>query len=132
MKSQRKIYKALWDGEKLDNGDFWCYLNKAGNLVDDEGCMLSLDFNDYSSWQIYKEPKWYENIPDGGVLCWCTQEIEADIFIHNIVGCIIRHEPETNFANKFVLKSGALCGSAIPLTEQEIQVFMYNAPETVK
>jgi len=108
MNNQREIYKALLAGETLisDNGTI-CTLSVAGITKD------SLDNPSYQSfikpleWQIHKEPKWYENIPDGGVLCWYAGLI---VVIYSKLG-----SRDVAIAN--------------PLTRQEIQVLIDNAPE---
>ena len=121
MKNQREIYEALLAGEKLDNGDFWCYLNENGILVDDEASPIHMPFDVPHEWQIYKEPKWYENIPDGGVLCWC-KDGESDKEVTDIV-------TEQGSANGYFTPNLKHWIYATPLTLQEIQVFMDNAPE---
>jgi len=108
MNNQREIYEALLAGETLisDNGTI-CTLSVAGITKD------SLDNPSYQSfikpleWQIHKEPKWYENIPDGGVLAWFNKTI-----------CIIYNE--SSMGNKDMYT---------PLTRQEINKLMNNAPE---
>jgi len=110
MKNQRKIYEALLAGETLIKSypliAEKVKLDKRDELIDaDTGKLVSKTFNNYADWEIYKEPKWYDNTPDGGVLCW----IKGDIFL------IYNNSPFANLAT--------------PLTKQEIQVFMDNAPE---
>ncbi len=123
MKNQREIYKALLAGETLDNGDFTCRMGVTGSLLDDEGDKLSLTFTNPEFWQIYKEPKWYENIPDGGVLCWVTDKEYPSRAERGNVQLI------SNFFKDGFMTRGKSCGYAIPLTKQEIQVFMDNVPE---
>ena len=117
MKNQREIYEALLAGEtliqdfhgihiKLKDG----YLYNVRQEVRDDW-----SFNSPIDWEIYKEPaKWYENIPEGGVLCWYKNGISV---IYNSTAI-------TLYATE-----GCALSNATPLTKQEIQGFMDNAPE---
>ena len=57
--------------------------------------------------------KWYENIPDGGVLCWFGEEAYKSI-------CIVFPVTPNEDFNSANYK---------PLTKKEIQAFIDNAPE---
>lgn len=70
---------------------------------------------------VIKKEKWYENIPDGGVLCWCGDG-ESD---KESVGQVT----EKGGANGYYTASHKHWIYATPLTKQEIQVFMDNVPE---
>ena len=121
MKNQREIYEALLAGETLDAKDFInekVKLNERGRLVNQNGDLSEQLFAVPANWSIYKEPKWYENIPDGGVLCWVNGE--------KIVDSITDYD--SDFKNRFTSANDNF-HSAKPLTKQEIQVFMDNAPE---
>lgn len=124
MNNQKEIYEALLAGETLieDNGDKAVLLN--GNLYDPSHNMfISRSFMAFRSWQIYKEPVWYENIPEGGVLCWIGD-----------YGKIIKDLPVTitkHSCSGFTSVIGTNWVKAQPLTKQEIKVFMDNAPEDV-
>jgi hypothetical protein len=77
---------------------------------------------DISSKHEKQPEKWYENIPDGGVLCWVTDNGCAD---ERICRNIIRYQ-------KRLFKDGLNnWEKARLLTKQEIQVFMDNVPEEV-
>jgi len=43
------------------------HFDKDGNIVDAEGKRRSFSFDSPEHWRIVTE--WYENIPEGGVLC---------------------------------------------------------------
>jgi len=129
MKNQREIYEALLVGETLirkETGyDHKVKFNESGFIIwADAGTAAIETFDDYGFWQIHKEPKWYENIPDGGVLCW------GDV----CVVIIIRYEAD-KYPCKYQVKDAEdetitrWTAHAVPLTEQEIQMFMDNAPE---
>jgi len=126
MDSQAACYAALLNNQKLDNGDFWCYLNDADILVDDEGSRLKgISFDDYQNWQIYKEPKWYENIPDGGVLCWVSDS-PVRYFPNPL---IVEFYRKSDAVYKFYVKKDTKYKYAKPLTKHEIQKVMDNAPK---
>ena len=121
MNNKGEIFKALNDGYKIysiNRGKGFVHL-VDDVLVNHEGLIRDLDFRAPSEWQIYKEPKWYENIPDGGVLCWADE-------VRDMPALIIRY---SNAEKVFVSGWGARYSRSTPLTKQEIQVFMDNAPE---
>ncbi len=78
-------------------------------------------FNWHSyDYRIAPEPaKWYENIPRDGVLCWVTEGAASIITDYDI-----------EFDNPFTSDNDNFA-HADPLTKQEIQVFMDNAPEEI-
>jgi len=128
MKNQREIYEALLAGETL--------IASSGNkykMVDDKtmvrGCGEWIDslttFNCPAKIEIYTKPKWYENIPDGGVICWAGQ---ADVFPLDKPAIITKYETNSPYKYNFVSLNSRHY-KAIPLTKQEMQVFMDNAPE---
>ena len=116
MKNQREIYEALLAGETLIDTDGRIVSFNPNGMLMNIGEKAGYSFNEPHKWQIYKEPKWYENIPDGGVLCWCSDEGIVK-FVDNI----------TRFNGNY--QGGSAWSKATPLTKQEIQVFMDNAPE---
>jgi len=125
MKNQREIYEALLAGETLKFNALTIKLDTNGFLIDAiNGLAVDEDFEDYDGWKIYTTPKWYENIPDGGVLCW------GDV----CVVIVIRYEAD-KYPCKYQVKDAEdetitrWTAHAVPLTEQEIQMFMDNAPE---
>jgi hypothetical protein len=65
-----------------------------------------------------KAEKWYENIPEGGVLCFCWDKYESDKCVDRV----------TAYSDGWFV-GGESWKEATPLTKQEIQVFMDNAPE---
>ena len=125
MNNQREIYEALLAGEilirKIHPQDR--IVKFENGFIVDIGSGQDVDitsFYDCENWQIYKEPKWYENIPEGGVLCFVGDNDNSVS-----VGLVIGYDPEKTF--KFRTK---LCGWKVAklLTKQEIQIFLSNAP----
>jgi len=117
MNNQKEIYEALLDGETLINVTFnKVHLNEEDFLVSERGEILDIKFINPNLWQIYKEPKWYENIPEGGVLCWVSGNLQ-----------IVRAYDKA-YEYGFMITEGHCCKNPTPLTKQETQVFMDNAP----
>ena len=111
MNNQREIYEALLAGETL------IHTKSQGKIYLTSSNVLSRgDFNlsHWETFEIYKEPKWYENIPEGGVLCW------------NIDSSNGESSEYTSIIHNNTVANGK---DFQPLTKQEIQVFMDNAPE---
>lgn len=125
MNNRREIYEVLLAGETLiDGSNNLAKLNGVGELVNRINRTIPGDFLFPSQWQIYKEPKWYENIPDSGVLCWVKDD----------EGKVFNKYPETviNYCDDsthFFETPDESWMYAKPLTKQEIQVFLSNAPE---
>ena len=135
MNNQREIYEALLAGETLGAKDFIntkVRLNEKGQLVDENSCLSEQLFAVPANWQIYKEPKWYENIPEGGVLCWCGTSKSLRL----IESFVLRSSsPHSNAMPVFRTKDydegdwWLLCE---PLTTKEINTFFGNAPEVTE
>jgi len=121
MKNQREIYEALLAGETLISVDFATAKLVDGKLFNDVGEQSVVAFIQPEIWQIFKESKWYENIPDGGVLCYCKDRAHDGTRIINVTAYREDHYQSMYSTWKF----------AKPLTKQEIQVFMDNAPEEI-
>ena len=120
MKNQREIYEALLAGGALKVGNNKIYLDGGGFLTSEGADDFPSVFTPASKYEIYKEPKWYENIPDGGVLCW-HERYGRKFIIH-----IVAYDKE-----QFISKHGGIYRTATLLTKQEIQIFMDNAPEKI-
>ena len=129
MKNQREMIKALLDGEKL----VMSKLSSSSIIeMDDQGITKynhggECDMNDIcspSKWQIYKEPKWYENIPSvGGVLCHVCEQADWDEF-EDTPRIITEYKN-----NMFYDSDGLSWAYAKPIPKKMIQVLAYNAPE---
>ena len=125
MNNQREIYEALLAGETLiyRTHPFDRIIKmENGNITDINGGDVSLiSFSVPYVWSIYKEPKWYENIPEGGVLCWCKDGETDKPTVASIV--------EQGKSNGYYTAACKHWIYAEPLTKQEIRVFRDNAPE---
>ena len=93
MKNQREIYEALLAGETLKLGNQTLKLDEEKGIlvVKGEGD-ISYIFSTPDEYEIYKEPKWYENIPEGGVLCWIGDNDNSVS-----VGLVIDYDPESKY-----------------------------------
>ncbi|MCK5236059.1 MAG: hypothetical protein KAR06_03655 [Deltaproteobacteria bacterium] len=122
MKNQREICEALLAGETLvhESGNK-VKLNNEGFLIDPKYAQPEvINFYIATEWQIYKEPKWYENIPDGGVLCNCyTKSLNFPL-----VRKVVSFSKEVGYRT-----TGSDYELAHPLTKQEIQIYLNNAPD---
>lgn len=125
MKNQREIYEVLLAGETLINtgNGKKIHFNVNSLITDMRGVSVFETFSSPQYWEIHTPAKWYENIPEGGVLCWVWDNREASKSITGIIS--IQFPNEAGF--KFISHD---CNwiNAIPLTKQEIQAFMDNAP----
>ncbi len=120
MKNQREIYEALLAGETLFWDEDIIHLDENGFLVNENGLLESWIFSEPEKWQIYKEPKWYENIPDGGVLCKCG----TGDYINVIYSISTDDGGERIFLDK-----ETWWYFATPLTRKEVNTFLNNVPE---
>ena len=125
MNNQREIYKALLAGETLVHvKGHSVTMDAGGSLIAPDGVGYEPHFFKVEEWEIYKEPEWCENIPDGGVLCWC-KDGESDKEVVDIV-------VEQGSNNGYYTPNFKHWIYAAPLTKKEIQAFMDNAPENIK
>lgn len=119
-----QIYKHLIGGGRIKpvgyNSNFGLI---EGNLIDGSGQWVSLDFQIPSAWSIYEAPKWYENIPAGGALCWV--KIAA---MKPYVVLVTGHDKRRGF----IFASGGCWSHVTPLTKDEIQSFLDNAPDATE
>ena len=120
MNNQKEIYEALLAGETLvmSQTKKLFKLNELGEIDCINNATWSVpQFGRPMDWQIYTKPEWYENIPEGGVLCkWAGKMLLITDYIPH-------HE------NPLKGNCSRSVNEAIPCTKQEIQIFMDNAPE---
>ena len=116
MKNQKEIYEALLAGENLINAQSGAIVCLENNFVFniESNREFPYRFNDVDNWSIHKEPKWYENIPEGGVLCWQNYKDGAQGMHPILVTKAIK------LADVWMYST---------LTKQELRVFIDNAPE---
>ena len=124
MNNQKEIYEALLAGEKItqydwDKDEYIQLFN--GMVVDENQKDFTDDFKGCGEWQIYKESKWCENILECGVLCRVKNDSNDEETLATI--------KEQGVNNGYYDMGNNHWIHAKPLTKQEIQVFMDNAPE---
>ena len=113
MENQRECYEALLAGKTIkDVGTCFIKLNDDGDLILASGKPACISFGYPENWQIYKEPK---------TLCRVGSHTGKER-----IRLLLNYDAETKKGNT---ESGVMWAEAEPLTKQEIQVFMDNAPE---
>ncbi len=103
-----------------DNPEKYYFLNKV------TGSYYQAEFQD-TAWywkesNLYtrEEINWYDDIPEGGVLCWVKDTEQYSSNLGKVVYTI---------DDMFVEDSGDCWEEAIPLTKEEIMQFVANVPE---
>jgi len=127
FKNIKELYQALIDGKTIQNNKnldqaklgFDKLLYKAH--AKEHFVYPGLDYVFYQTdqWSIYEEPKWYDNIPEWGVLCWVTgtkKPLTSYTTIRLIEGL--------NAYNQFV-SAGNIWNNAIPLTKEEVMQYIW-------
>lgn len=113
FESQREIHHALWvDGETVIGEYKFKVIDDSINImIDNVWAMTSESFFNFKTFEIYHEPKWYENIPEAG-----TFVIDEDGNMY------VMFKVEEYDLNRCIKPPRRL-------TKQEIQVYLDNAPE---
>lgn len=95
---------------------------KNGFLVDflTGGINRGLCLSEVDKVKKYIEPKWYDNIPEQGVLCWVGLQANSQ----NTVA-IIKEYDKDNGKAKFK-GPDVNCPYATPLTEEEVKQYIYK------
>jgi hypothetical protein len=113
--NHKEIMQALINGEKITMASWgigeYTYLGEHGNLVNAKGLLAQLALAD--RYIIYKEPNWYDNIPEKGVLCWCWDDEEDNRYIDVVLG----HRDDEHY--KFPTATSSYV-NAQPLTKEEV------------
>ena len=121
IKNFKEFSQALNDGETLIDrkSKVRIFLNKNGDVEDKDGFTFTkaLTITDFTGWSIYEKPKWYENIPECGVLCWCwdstTSKSKRIYLVTNYY-----HSKDHKFAT-----NSSFYRYATPLTREELDGF---------
>lgn len=123
--TQREAFRMLADGKKM-RGSNWedhefIHFNVDGVVIDQDGNVMPLSDMFIFKWQEYTEPKWYDNIPDGGVLCWAVGA--------RLNNPVVVKSHDKAWEQPFRTASGMHVTTAEPLTPEEIALFASNAPK---
>ena len=125
MKTTQECWQALIDGEKIiDAHGTIVELIDGTPIVSGRKDRAKLGFFHPEDWSIYTHPKWYDNIPEGGVLCWVSDRDPLP-GSGNCFAMILKHSAEQGFTTKI----GTVWKHATPLPKQEIQQLLDNAPD---
>ena len=117
--STNEIAKAMIDGEVFYSADGDYYYEWNGkSFTDSDGDCFYVFGHFYR--RVETEVKWYDDIPEGGVLCWVwdTYQVRWEIDIIK----------EYN-GSQFIGHTDTEWDQAKPLTKSEINTFIGNAPE---
>jgi hypothetical protein len=116
--TRKEVLQALADGKtiELKNPRWADYrpLDHTNYLP-----LKSDSFNNFD-WRIKpKPPKWYENIPEQGILCWISdRNPELKINIACITKIMVGRYVD------YIDRNGVKWGYATPLTNEEIEQFL--------
>lgn len=117
---QPKIYDSIVSFLKMD-GETFKLLIQHGNTIEEskwEETRTLPDLDDYDAFQVeIEEEKWYDNIPEHGVLCW-VNDFNKDASKEKIVEIILY------FDGRFISTNGSSWKYATPLTNEEISKFL--------
>lgn len=127
FRTQQEIYLHLAHGgyvKDLFGGSFLVGFNIEGILCgyDLYGAILAENswyFDDPTAWTIAvpKVPNWYDNIPEQGVLCWCTED-----GMEPVPRIIVKYFAGT--AYPFRTKGGSSHAYAVPATLEELAKYI--------
>jgi hypothetical protein len=80
-------------------------------------------FNVDLEWRIDpEEPKWWENIPEHGVLCWYGGKYHNLPTESRCIDIIVAYRPEEDLP-PFISTAGTRYAKCLPLTNEEIERF---------
>ena len=118
--TQEECFGALYNGKVLH------YCENSVKIIDgfvrniDGSRCVSYSFDGSITWDILEEQetKWYDNIPEGGILCWVTGRKQPDRYY---IDSITRWDRSNR---RYYSVTNVPWASATPLTKVEIQDFM--------
>jgi hypothetical protein len=119
--TRQEVFQALTEGKKIElvprlESCDWLGLHTYFKLLDD-------DVFESLNWCIKAEaelPKWYENIPSHGVLCWLHDNIEYPNSSNSSLAVIIEFSLDGNYIDQLFNE----WFYATPLTNEEIKQFL--------
>lgn len=114
--TRQEVFQALADGKEIE---YKLHANSVYSELGNYNNLMPHDFNDFD-WRIKPEPpKWYENIPEHGVLCWIN---DIDPQHRNLISIITDYD--SNSKLRFRRKNLGGWQYATPLTDDEIKQFL--------
>jgi hypothetical protein len=116
--TRQEVFQALADGKDIEVARAKERIPYSSIDTGYYSAMHPKHFSNYE-WRIKPEPpKWYENIPEHGVLCWVGDN-KPFVESTKIVNIIKMRE-----VNQFISIRGARWNYALPLTNEEIKQFL--------
>ena len=116
--TRQEVFQALADGREIElsckrKDKSWLSLENYYNC-------LKYDIFQFYNWRIKPEPpKWYENIPSHGILCWVS---DRNPKIEFGLACITK--VEVGNYQEYVDRNDISWSYATPLTNEEIKQFL--------
>jgi hypothetical protein len=98
MSTDKEKMQHLIDGGRLIYQGVKKHLDSDGKLIAEYGEPIALFL--ISENEIYHEPKWYDNIPGEGVLCWVSDTYQSEYKIVCLINKYIK-EREFKFCSMF-------------------------------
>ena len=145
--NQRCIYSLKEDQQITSfntQQEIWEYLIEGGEVISDTGVKYKLingavhtlsviadkykiggvSFSLVNNYKPYIEPKWYDNIPEQGILCWVWDTLDGT----KDVGIIHSIEKDQEGKPTQYLDNYSRCpwDNAIPVTEEEVKKYVYK------
>lgn len=121
FKSQADMWAHLLKGKPVRCvADMKIYELEDGNLH------TCYNPNMHGIWEPYEEPKWYENIPPQGVLCWAGHDPEMPLVRIAIIESYDRSSMARGSNIPFVAANGTRWRAAVPLTFEEAVGLVYK------
>lgn len=128
--SQQELWEYLISGGKVckanDGNSFYSLINGKVHKTHADGVSTgwTSNFMNFTGYEKYIEPpKWYENIPEQGVLCWVDPKSGT---LGRLIRLIGGYDP--SYSNCFISKTckGISWDNATPLTEEEVKQYIYK------
>lgn len=123
-----KNHKEMW-GYLIGGGEI-CLVSNPSVRAKMENGSVNTPYNIGAPafWMPYEEPKWYENIPEQGILCrvWCGDKEQTVPMVRKI----IKYDPKNPFTRNAFLTDEEAWEFAEPLTYQEAIDLIYKPLDT--
>jgi hypothetical protein len=117
--SQQELLEYMFQGGKVrleDSKNIYTYENGKAVCINRRDIEVVANFSNYKEFLKYTEPKWYDNIPEQGILCWVWSSSESRKLLR-----VIR----TYNGNKFRSTLG-FWRNARPATQEEVNKLIYK------
>jgi len=129
--NQKEIYEWLIAGNSVSSHrhEISIKLDSEGNQVDGNGKNLNYAFDRVDNWsKVIPEPKWYENIPVQGILCWCW---DNDGNVQEVM-VIKEYDANKEYCFRMNNLEDGFYRNAKPLSTDEVLSFIYLQSTQIK